>query len=118
MKSIDIILEYVGSIHALRRWSQELMAYDCFPVHRPDFMMRDVDALSRGPYHKVVNSYSAMTYTLHEQDTREFPPAYSASVLKTLMKSGKYTLKVVPWLPQPVHWRRMWQLIWSIIVIW
>lgn len=93
MKSIGIILEYLGPIHALRRWSQELMAYDFLPVYRPDFTMRDVDALNRGPYHKVVNSYNAMTYTLHEQDTKECPSAYSASVLKTLMESGKYMLK-------------------------
>ena len=93
MKSIGIILEYLGPIHVLRRWSQELIAYEFLPAHRPGFMMRDVDALNRGTYHKVVNSYSAMTYTLYEQDTREYPSTYSASILKTLMKSGKYTLK-------------------------
>jgi len=72
MKSIGIILEYLWPIQALPRGSQELMAYNFLPVHRPDFMIRDVDALNCGPYHKIVSSYSGMTYTLHEQDTREY----------------------------------------------
>ena len=66
MKSIGIILEYLGPINALRSWSQELMAYNLLLVHMPDFMMRYDDALNYGPCHKIINTYSDMVYTLHK----------------------------------------------------
>ena len=66
MKSIGIILEYLGPINALRSWSQELMAYNLLLVHMPDFMMRYDDVLNYGPCHKIMNTYSDMVYTLHK----------------------------------------------------
>ena len=41
------ILEYTGSIHQLRRWSQELLGYEFAIIHRAASMMKDVDGLSR-----------------------------------------------------------------------
>ena len=93
MNFIGIILEYLDSIHALHRWSKELMAYDFLSVHRPDFMMRDVDALNRGLYQKVVNAYNTVLYNLHKQDCKEYSSACSTSVLSSLINRGKYNLK-------------------------
>ena len=45
MKSLYKILDYDGPIHSLRRWSQELLAYNFETIHRPATMMKDVDAL-------------------------------------------------------------------------
>ena len=41
------ILEYTGSIHQLRRWSQGLFGYEFAIIHRAASMMKDVDRLSR-----------------------------------------------------------------------
>jgi len=45
--SIKEIIEYTGSIHQLRRWSQENFSYDFNIIHRLAKMMKDVDACSR-----------------------------------------------------------------------
>ena len=71
MKSIDKIIEYLGPIHELRRWSQKLMAYDLVAVNRPDYMMKDVNALNRGPYHTVIHTYSIIPKELYDQDIKE-----------------------------------------------
>ena len=40
-------LEYIGSIHQLRHWSQELFGCEFAIIHRAASMMKDVDGLSR-----------------------------------------------------------------------
>ena len=40
-------LDYTGSIHQIRRWSQELFGYEFAIIHRAASMMKDVDGLSR-----------------------------------------------------------------------
>ena len=41
------MLEYDGGIHQLKRWSQELLAYEFVCIHHPNRMMRDVDGVCR-----------------------------------------------------------------------
>ena len=45
--AVKEILEYTGSIHQLRRWSQELLGYEFAIIHRAASMMKDVDGLCR-----------------------------------------------------------------------
>ena len=93
MKSIGIILEYTGPIHTLRRWSQELMSYNFVPLHRPCTMMKDVDALNRGPYHRVINSYNALTSLMREHGKKENTAAYDTETFNTLLTKGIYSVK-------------------------
>ena len=45
--SVKEVLEYDGSIHQLKRWTQELMVYEFVCLHRPNKMMKDVDGVCR-----------------------------------------------------------------------
>ena len=40
------ILEYTGSIHQLRRWSQEIFGYTFAIIHHAASMIKDVDGLT------------------------------------------------------------------------
>ena len=44
--AVKEVLEYNGSIQ-LKRWSQELLAYECVCIHRPNRMMKGVDGICR-----------------------------------------------------------------------
>ena len=46
MKTTYKIVYYTGPIHILRRWCQELLAYNFSCIHRGHDMMQDVDYLS------------------------------------------------------------------------
>ena len=93
MKSINHILEYDGPIHALRRWSQELMAYDFTPLHRPARLMQDVDALNRGPYHKIITNYDSMSHALHKKDQLMNALAYCKQTFEQEIQRGSYSIK-------------------------
>ena len=93
MKSTSLILEYIGPTHTLRRWSQELMAYDFKPVHRSAHMMKDVDAMNRGPYNRILHSYNAMTLTMKDRDRIENPAAYCHKTFDNLLAKGKIQCK-------------------------
>ena len=41
------VIEYNGSIHQLKRWTQELMTYEFVCIHRPNKTMKDVDGVCR-----------------------------------------------------------------------
>ena len=41
------MLEYDESIHQLKYWTQELMAYEFVSIHHPNKMMKDVDDVYR-----------------------------------------------------------------------
>ena len=45
--SVKEVLEYNGSIHQLKRWTQELMTYEFVCIHRPNKTMKDVDGVCR-----------------------------------------------------------------------
>ena len=104
MKSTYRILEYDGPIHSLRRWCQELQSYQFIAFHRPAAMMSDVDALNRGPYHRVSSTYYAMVSTIREYDIRHNSKAYDSGVYDNMLSSGKLNLKrISPWVPSPTH---------------
>ena len=84
MKSINKILEYDGHIHMLCRYSQEMMAYNFDYVHRPNSMMKDVDALSR-IFDPLVG--------LRIVDRRNRPDAYCEKHFKDLLAKGVYSLR-------------------------
>ena len=45
--AVKEVLKYDGSIHQLKRWSQELLAYEFVCIHRPNRMMKDFDSVCR-----------------------------------------------------------------------
>ena len=95
MKTTYKILEYDGPIHCLCQWCQELQGYDFVTFHRPATMMKDVDALNRGPYHRVATTYYAMTTAICTRDSLCNAAAYDSSTLDTILEKGKLNLKSV-----------------------
>ena len=63
------------------------------PIHRPHTLMKDVDALNHGPYHRVVVAYYAMSALLRFCGQSMNPQVYDLSNLDTVMKSGIYSMK-------------------------
>ena len=95
MKTTYRILEYDGPIHSLRRWCQELQNYHFVVFHRPATMMVDVDALNRGPYHKISTMYHAMVAAIHKYDSIYNDKAYDIAIYNTILGKGKLNLKKV-----------------------
>lgn len=96
MTSTSKILEYEGPIHIMRRWCQDLMAYDFTPLHRTCNMMKDVDAMNRGPYHKIMNDYECMSQVMRQQDFASNPLACCDKTFNTIIAQGSYSLKKLP----------------------
>ena len=64
--AVKEVLEYNGSIHQLKCWSQELLAYAFVCTHRPNRMMKDVDGICRhiDPLiHRYLNNAATMRST-------------------------------------------------------
>ena len=95
MKTTYRILEYDGPIHSLRRWCQELQNYHFVVFHRPATMMVDVDALNRGPYHRISTMYYAMTAAIRSYDYTYNKKAYDATTYNAIIAKGKLNLKKV-----------------------
>ena len=74
--AVKEILEYTGSIHQLRRWSQELMGYEFAFIHRVARMMKDVDGLSRH-IDVLIHRYLIQASCMHLADRTKRPFAYS-----------------------------------------
>ena len=68
MKFLYRVLDYDGPIHCLRRWCQELQAYNLIALHRLAPMMMDVDALNRGPFARVGVFYFAFSAAIRERE--------------------------------------------------
>ena len=77
--AIKEILEYNGSIHQIKRWSQELLAYEFVILHRLARMMLDVDGLARF-MDPLVHRYTITASRLYTEDVTERPFAYSYDV--------------------------------------
>ena len=77
--AIKEIIEYDGSIHQLKRWTQELLAYEFVIIHRVAAMMKDVDSISRyvGP---LVHQYNMTTVRLHSEDDTKRPFTYNFDI--------------------------------------
>ena len=74
-------MEYTGSIHQLRRWSQELLGYEFAIIHRASSMMKDIDGLSRHIdvlIHRYLIQASCMYIV--DRTTRPFAYTFDSSV--------------------------------------
>ena len=69
------------------------MAYDFTPLHRPCNMMKDVDSMNRGPYHKIINDYERMSAVIQVEDRFNNPLSYDDDTFEQLMDKGTYSLK-------------------------
>ena len=92
MKTTYKILHYVGPIHILRRWYQELLAYNFSCIHRSHLMMVDVDYLSR-MHNSLVKSHVVIANRLSLADRSKRPAAYSGDALDIVLSKGTYTIK-------------------------
>ncbi len=83
--AVSQVTTYLGDVHQLRRWSQELLSYDYTFVHRPNRMMRDVDALSRGRHIDdisatgLISEYEVIATALYVADRQNRQGAYSTA---------------------------------------
>ena len=74
--SIKEIIEYDSSIHQLKRWTQEFIAYELVIIHCVATMMKDIDSIYRyvDPF---VHQYNITTIHIHSKDVSKRPFAYS-----------------------------------------
>ena len=92
MKTVYKMLHSDGSIHAIHRWAQELLAYSFTCVHRPNSMMVDVDFLSRC-YNLLVAKYVVVANKYRIRDMNNRVDVYSSTAFDSLLLNNKYTLK-------------------------
>ena len=74
--AVKEVLEYTGSIHQLRRWSQELLGYEFAIIHPAASMMKDVDGFSRR-VDVLIHRYLIQASRMHLADRTTRPFAYS-----------------------------------------
>ena len=91
------IFEYIGSIHQLRRWSQELFAYDFSIIYRSAKMMKDVDACSRH-LNTLVHSYLVTVYSMRRRDVITRPYAYRYDVFHRCTNPRRAQVPITPFV--------------------
>ena len=74
--AVKEILEYTGSIHQLRRWSQELFGCELAIIHREASIMKDVYGLSRH-IHILIHRYFTQASRMRLADIAQRLFAYS-----------------------------------------
>ena len=94
MKTTYRIMHYTGPIHILRRWCQELLAYNFSCIHRSHSIMVDVDYLSR-MHNELIKSHVSIANRLSLVDRATRPEAYSETILDYQLQRGKYSVKNV-----------------------
>ena len=94
MKTTYRIMHYTGPIHILRRWYQELLAYNFSCIHRSYLMMIDVDYLSR-MHNELIKSHVSIANRLSLSDRATRPEEYSETILDYQLQRGKYSVKNV-----------------------
>ena len=67
---IKEVLEFNGSIHQLKCWTQEILAYDFVIIHRVSKMMKDVDAISCY-IDPLINIYLVTAFIMRNNDVRQ-----------------------------------------------
>ena len=77
--TVKEVLEYDGSIQQIKRWSQELMAYEFICLHRVNRMMKDVDGVCRH-IDPLIHRYLVGAAVLHSADKILRPFAYNYDV--------------------------------------
>ena len=80
MKTTYKIMHYTEPIHILRRWYQELLAYNLLCIHRSHLIMVDVDYLSR-MHKKLIKTHVFIANRLSLVDRETRPEAYSNNIL-------------------------------------
>ena len=94
MKTTYRIMYYTGPIHILRRWCQELLAYNFSCIHRSHSIMVDVDYLSR-MHNELIKSHVSIANRLSLVDRETRPEGYSETILDYQLQRGKYLVKNV-----------------------
>ena len=77
--SVKEVLEYNGSIHQLKRWTQELMAYGFVCMHRPNKMMKDFNGVCRH-IDRLIHHYLVNAVVMRSDDIKLRPFAYNFDV--------------------------------------
>ena len=77
--AVKEVLEYDGSIHQIKRWSQELMAYEFVCIHRSNRMMKDVDGVCRH-IDPLIHRYLVDANVMRCNDEMLRPFAYNFNV--------------------------------------
>ena len=80
------MLEYDGSIHQIKRWSQELMAYEFVCLHRSNKMMKDVDGVCRH-IDPLIHRYLVDANVMRSNDEMLRPFAYNFNVFSQCSNS-------------------------------
>ena len=70
------VLEYNGSIHQLKRWTQELIAYEFVYIHCLNKMMKGVDGFCRH-IDPLIHRYLVNATTIRSDDIKLRPFAYN-----------------------------------------
>ena len=66
--AIKEMIDYCGSIHQLRCWSQDFFVYEFTIIHRIACTMKDVDGLSRH-IDPLIHRYLVQAYIKRAKDT-------------------------------------------------
>ena len=77
--AIKEIIEYNSSIHQLKKWTQQLLAYEFVIIHRVAPMIKDVDSVSRC-VDSLVHQHNTTNIRLHTEVVTKRPSAYSFNV--------------------------------------
>ena len=66
------VIEYNGSIHQLKRWTQELMVYGFVCMHRPNKMMKDFNGVCRH-IDRLIHHYLVNAVVMRSDDIKLRP---------------------------------------------
>ena len=93
--TVKEILKYTGSIHQLRRWSQELLGYEFAIIHRAVSMMKDVDGLSRHT-DILIHRYLTQANSMRLADIAKRPFVYSFDSCISCSNPRRVTASDIP----------------------
>ena len=85
--AIKAMIEYDGDNHLLRRWAMDLLGYSFEIIHRPERMMKDVDALSRH-YDPLVREHVLTAHRLREEAFVANPSHFTPVPLSRINAKG------------------------------
>ena len=88
--AIKEIIENDDSIHQLKRWTQEFLAYEFVIIYRVASMMKNVDSISRY-VNPLVHQYNMTAIRLHSKDFTKRPFAYCFDVFTRCTNPGHVT---------------------------
>ena len=80
--AVKEVLEYQGSIHQLKRWSREFLAYECVCLYHPNTTMKDVDGICRH-IDPLIHRYLIEAAAVLSTDIRLQPFMYKRDVFSS-----------------------------------